>query len=45
MNQVQFNQMASVNIFNALWYAKYMGISAKVAKGWVGALMASLKVQ
>jgi hypothetical protein len=45
MNQTQFNQMASVNIFNAIWYAKYTGITATVVKAWVKAVMASLKAQ
>ena len=43
LTQQEFYQMATRDLFRALWIAQYCGVSKAVLKGWVAGLIAAYK--
>ncbi len=43
MTQQQFYQLATRDLFRAMWVAKYFGVAEVVVKGWVAGMIAAYK--
>lgn len=43
MTPIQFQLIASQDMFRAIWVAKYYGVAAVVVKAWVAATLSTIK--